>query len=154
MIVSNANQLQSTQKEKRRIRHPTSLTIQPLIYTKDLLVEAKPAKRKSTFCLQHTGQRLHLLMSQKKLENCIMMQHHIHCPLEQLDQIYISIIFLLIQLLVHASTLILLLDFLMAVCKSSLVMNKFFHVFLLILFLLVNLHFLLALHLFVLSNDQ
>jgi len=71
MIVTNASQEISSQEEKRRIRHPTLLTIQPLIFTEDLLAEAVPPKRKSILCLQITVQKNHLLMLQKKLEICM-----------------------------------------------------------------------------------
>ena len=121
MIVTNASQETSSQKEKRRIRHPTLLTIQPLIFTEDLLAEAVPAKRKNILCLQITVQTLNLLMSQKKLENCMMKHHKNQWQFQQAHKH--SILFLVIQLLVHASALKLLYFFLVVFSKYTLVMN-------------------------------
>lgn len=120
-IVMNASQEISSLEEKRRIRLPTSLTIQPLIFIKDLYAMAVPAKMKIISFLQHMEQRLHLLMSQKKLDNCIKMHNQSRWQFHQAHKH--SILFSVIQLLVHASILMLLYDFLIVVCKKSLVMK-------------------------------
>ena len=106
MIVTNASRETSTQKEKRRIRHPTLLTIPPLSFTKDLLAEAVPAKRKNTLCLHYTENHYLqiLLMSLKKYKITTKPKINIHW------QLHLRTVYLEVQL-VHRLLSMLFIDF-------------------------------------------